>query len=210
MAHLNLDEQEQISKLKYFWRDYGKYIIGILIVAIITYSSSELLSWKSEKQSAEAAIVYEQFTTDYSNNNIANIYKEAEQLQKDFPKNEYTSFAVLTAAKVAFVNKDLVKASQYLYWVISHTKDNSLANIAKLRLADVYIDQKKSDEALKLMMEKTTAAFQPLFYEKRGDLYLAIDNKFKARDAYKAALDAASSNQELAQEIQMKLDILGN
>ncbi len=209
MAHLNLDEQEQISRLKYFWRDYGKYIIGILIVAIITYSSSELLTWKNQTQSAQAAIIYEQFTVDLTNN-IPNAYKEAEKLQKNFPKNEYTAFATLLVAKTAFTNKELDKASSYLLWVISHSKDNSLVNIAKLRLADVYIDQKKSDEALKIMMEKTTPGFQPLFYEKRGDLYLAIDNKMKARDAYKAALDAASSNQELAQEIQMKLDILGS
>ena len=210
MAHLNLDEQEQISKLKYFWRDYGKYLIGFLFVIIVVYASSELWTYKSETNAKEAAIVYAKFTDAMTNKDTKKVYAINEQLEKDYPKTEYTAFASLTAAKVAFSNADLTRSATYLKWLISNAKDKSLIAIAKIRLADVYIDQKNTKDALALMMEKVEPEFQALFYEKRGDLYLATNDKLKAVDSYKAALDSATGNQDLAQAIQMKLDILGS
>ncbi|MFN8769947.1 MAG: YfgM family protein [Neisseriaceae bacterium] len=210
MVRLNLDEQEQISKLKYFWRDYGKYVIGFLLVVIIAYSSSELLTYRYKVNAQKAAVIYSTFTDAVSANDIKNVYLTIDQLQREYPKTEYTTFATMWAAKIAFNNHDLIKSSDYLKWLISNTRDKSMVEIAKLRLADIYIDQKNTKDALSLMMDKTTPEFQALFYAKRGDIYLVLNNKLKAIDAYKAALDSSSGNQELAQALQMKLDVLGN
>lgn len=210
MARLNLDEQEQLNRLKYFWRDYGRYIISFLLVVIIAYGSSELWEYRIEQNTKKAAIIYDKLTQSISNNDIKSVYKLTQQLGTQYPKTEYTAFANMLAAKISFTAGDLNSTVSYLKWVVANARDKGLVTIAKLRLADVYIDQKNTKQALELMMGKTEAEFQPLFYEKRGDLYVVMNDKAKAADAYKAALDSATGNQDLIQDIQMKLEILGN
>lgn len=210
MAHFNLDEQEQISKLKYFWRDYGKYIIGFLIIVIVAFVSSEIWSYKAKSDSKEAALIYAQLTDAISSNDNNKVYSITDKMETSFPKTEYTVFASLWAAKLAVDTKNTDKAISYINWVIKNAKDKSLVSVAKLRLADIYIDQKKIKEAVDITMEKVDTDFQALFYAKRGDLYLVTNDKAKAIDAYKAALQVAGGDQELVQAVQMKLDVLGN
>ncbi len=144
------------------------------------------------------------------NNKVKDSYLLADDLEKSYPREEYSAFASMMAAKIAFKNNDLDKASAYLNWVLANASDESLLDVVKIRLADVYIDQKKFTEALALMMQKPLAEFQPLYYEKRGDLYLVRGDKLRARDAYKAALQSGSDNPDFSEQVQMKLDILGS
>ncbi|MCE3268480.1 MAG: hypothetical protein K0R49_732, partial [Burkholderiales bacterium] len=45
MAHFDLHEQEQLTRLKYFWRDWGKYIIAVLVIAVMAYVAEVI--WES-------------------------------------------------------------------------------------------------------------------------------------------------------------------
>ena len=210
MARLNLEEQEQISKLAYFWRDYGKYIIGIIIVVIVAYSSNEVYQWKTKEKAAQAAEIYSKLEKAALKNDAVITYNLASQMQAEYPKIEYTTFANMMSAKVAFAHKDLDKASIYLNLVIKSSKDKYLVDIARLRLADVYIDQKKTKEAMDRMQEKTVSELMPLYHEKMGDLYFIMNEKIKAHNSYKIAMGLATGSPDLAQAIQMKLDALGN
>ncbi|MFN7095210.1 MAG: tetratricopeptide repeat protein, partial [Burkholderiales bacterium] len=69
MPHFDLEEQEQLSKLKNFWRDWGKYVVGIIVVSLIVYLSNRIWVWKNEHQAAEAAKVYAQFTSSVEGGN---------------------------------------------------------------------------------------------------------------------------------------------
>lgn len=210
MAHLDLHEQEQLDKIKYFWRDYGKYLIGLIVVIVIAYVSS--LIWKShnEKQSREASLVYANLTTAIGKSDIQQAVTLTEQLELKYPKTEYASLASMWLAKKVFAEGDLNSAIKYLSWTIKHTKDKGLIAISKVELANVYLDQKKYDQALKLMLKKTEKEFEPLFYAKRGDIYLVEGEKAKAREAYKEALTKAGDSASISQELHFKLDLLGD
>jgi len=210
MAHFNLEEQEQINKIKYFWKDYGKYILGLIIIVVVVYASSALWAYKSENDAAQAAVIYAKFTTVANNNDSKNMYLLADELQQKYAKTEYASFASMWAAKVAFKARDLTLASNYLNWVTLRSRDKSLVMVAKLRLADVYLEQNKTDQALAITLEKVAPEFQGLFYAKRGDIYVVAKQKAKAIDAYKAALSVSEGSQDLQNLVQMKLDVLGN
>jgi len=209
MAHFDLQEQEQLSKLGYFWRDWGKYVIGLLVVVIITYLSSIIWNYKSSKDAGEAALLYANFIG-ATQGDAKSAYIVVDKMEQKYPKAQYTAMASIWAAKLAYANKDIKRSKSYLNWTVKEAKDQGLVAIAMLRLADVQIEQKEFDAALRLLMQKHDANFDALFYTKRGDLYVARGNYAKARDAYKEALNKAGNDQNMTSSIQLKLDVLGN
>ena len=52
---LDLEEQEQIANLKSFWNRFGKYIIGVVTVALFTYAAFSGWNWYQRSQAVEAA-----------------------------------------------------------------------------------------------------------------------------------------------------------
>ncbi len=223
MVKLDLHEQEQLSKLTYFWRDYGRYIVGFLIVIIVAYVSNEIWETSIENQAKRASELYTNFTMAEKNLNTVELYKIAKELEQSTPKSQYATLASITAAKYAFSQKKYASAIDFLNWVINTSKDKGMVSIAVLRLADVYIDQKKFSEALKLLVDvssnksgagtseiNASSDFAPLFYEKRGDLYLAKGDFNKARDAYQEVLKRASGDESIKRSVQLKLDLLGS
>ena len=73
----------------------------------------------------------------------------------------------------------------------------------------MYIDQQKFDKAREMLKIKHDLAFDGLFYEGRGDMYIAMGDLNKARDAYKEGLQKAANDPSTQQAIQMKLDVIG-
>ena len=86
-------------------------------------------------------------------------------------------------------------------------KDSSVADIAKLRLARLYIAEGKLSDAETLLDTKLAVAYTSLVEELRGDLYVAKKDLQKAREAYDKAILSAGTNP--ARYLKMKRDNLG-
>lgn len=209
MAHLDLHEQEQVDKLKYFWRDWGKYIIAAVVLLVAGYVVSSSYGWYQQSQAQKAVGIYSDFNKNITAGNKDKAFSDADKLIADMSGTEYASMAGISAAKLAFDAKDYSKAVKYLSWVKDNSSDKSLATIATIRLANVYIDQNNFDKARELLKTKHDIAFDGLFYEGRGDLYVAMGDLAKANAAYKEGLQKAANDPSTQQAIQMKLDIIG-
>lgn len=207
---LNLEEQERIDTLRYFLRDWGKYIVALIAVIIIAYTVDSLWGWYQVRDSSKAAVLYQNFSDALKSNNTKSLYSITDTMENNYAANEYTAMASIMAAKVAKTKDNNVLAEKYLKFVVTNAKNKGLCDVARLRLADVYIDEQKFNLVVPLLMEKHDKNFDALYYSKRGDLYLARGDLTKARDAYKEALKIAGDNQSVAEIIQMRLDVLGN
>ena len=210
MSKFDLQEQEQISNLKYFWQKAGKYIVAIIVVALIGYAVYSWYSWRNETRSKEAANIYAAFTEAFYSNDKEKLLSLSEHLENDYPSTQYATMSSLLAAKSTRDSNDITNSTKLLNWVINNSKDDGMVSIARLRLADVYIDEKKFDKAIKLLQAKHDPVFDPLYYSKRGDLYVSEGQLDKARDSYKEALKKAGNDSNIAQGIQMRLEVLGN
>lgn len=206
---LNLEEQESFDKLKYFIRDWGKYIALFIVAVIIIYAANSGWNWYQNRDSLNAAKSYQAFNSAFDAKNVNNVYSIANSMESNYPRNEYTAMASMLAAKTAKSRADNATAEKYLNFVIDNAKDKGLVDVARLRLADVYIDSHKFNLVIPLLMAKHDKSFDALYYSKRGDLHVAQGHLDEARTAYKAALKIAGDNQSVAQVIQMRLDILG-
>ena len=71
------------------------------------------------------------------------------------------------------------------------------------------LDEKKYDEALKLLAADHTESFDSLYLDMKGDVYNAQGKKDEARAAYKQALQKATSRGNYPATLQIKLDALG-
>jgi predicted negative regulator of RcsB-dependent stress response len=210
MAHLNLHEQERINALKYFWRDYGKYVVGIFVVAAIAYVSNILWVLNSKRQSSHAAVIYAEFTNAVNAKDTKTALDLANKLEYNYPKVEYAAYASFLAAKIAYTNNNLELAINYLKWINANARDKGLIQLVKLRLADIYVDQKKFDAALAVLKSKSEPEFEQLITTKRGDVYVASGDIAHARIAYKDALQNSVGDPAIMQIVQLKLDVLGN
>jgi predicted negative regulator of RcsB-dependent stress response len=131
-------------------------------------------------------------------------------LIESHPRSLYAALGALVSAKVQFDAGDLKTARAQLQWVVGQAQDPEIQAIARLRLANVLIDEKAYDDALKVLAAKPERPFEALFENVRGDVLVAQGKSADARAAYQAALAKVQPNDDAVRElIQLKLDALG-
>jgi len=204
----DLEEQEQIANFKAFWARFGNLIMGVLIVALLSYAGYNF--WNSHKrtQSVEASALYDELQAALAANDNARTQRIAADIQKKYDNTTYAQMAALGAAKTAFEANDLKTAKTQLQWVADHGNDEYKA-IAKLRLAGVLLDEKSYDAALKLLNEKFPDHFSAEVSDRKGDVLVAQNKLAEARQAYVAALAGMHKDNPGRQLVTVKLEAIG-
>jgi len=205
----DLEEQEQIAVIKDWWNKYGR-LLAVAIVAVLV-GVAGVQGWRHYRtqQSSSAAMLYSQLDTAEKSNEAKKVQDIAATLAGSHAGTTYAGMAALRAAKSFAGANDLVNAKQRLQWVVEHAKDDEMRDIARLRLAGVLFDEKKHDEALKLLDAKHVAAFDGLYADLRADILAAQNKRAEARAAYQIALEKSDPRSSYRQLIQVKLDALG-
>lgn len=221
MAALDLEEQEQLSELKTWWRMYGHLVTGG--VAAVALSVAGWLIWGSYQrgQTAQAAAVYQSVQNAAAAHDARKAREAAGELIEKFPGTAYAVLGALTSARQQFDAGDLKTAKAQLQWVTEKARDAEMRDLARLRLAHVLFDEKAFEDALKLLTEEPIAALAPRFADLRGDILAVQDKKAEARAAYQAALAKLDAAQKEAgaqggrdsgyrNSLQIKADALGD
>lgn len=211
MAHLDLEEQEQLAQLKSWWASYGNAIVMALVLGALVFSGWQGWRFWQDRQGAEASNLFETLTRAQQGAEAKAVRDSAGELLEKYSRTLYASMGALTSARYFFDKGDLKAAKAQLQWVIEQGSSEDFRDIARLRMANVLIDEKAYDEALKQLEAKHGAAFDSQFAALRGDILVAKGQVADARSAYKFALEKADpmKSRELRDSIQMRLDALG-
>ena len=129
-------------------------------------------------------------------------------LQQQFPKDTATTQASLQTAAALFQAGKLDDAAKAYQWVLANDKTPVFQAAAMQNLANVYIQQKKYDDALKTLAMPVSEPYQPLINETKGDVFAAQGKAKEAGEAYKLALDKLPENSGNRQFIRMKMSQL--
>ena len=97
-----------------------------------------------------------------------------------------------------------------MQWVLDNAREDEQKDVARLRLAGVLLDEKKHDEALKLLDTPRGASFDSLYADMRGDILALLGRRAEARAAYQTALENSDPRSNYRPMIQVKLDTLGD
>jgi predicted negative regulator of RcsB-dependent stress response len=211
MSSYDLEEQEQLAKLKAFWNDNGTAIMAAVTAVLVALAGWRLWGWYQVSQATQASAIYSELQKAAGAADQKRVRELAGTLLESHPRSIYASFAALVSAKAHFEAGDLKTARAQLQWVIDKAADPEVRAVARLRLAAVLLDEKAYDEALAVLAAKDQpAAFGALFDEARGDVLRAQGKPAEARAAYQAALGKLASGDAPGRElIQLKLDAVG-
>lgn len=205
----DLEEQEQIDALKAWWRQNGRIVIIAVIAALI--GGGAVAAWKRHQagQVEQAAQVFAAVEKGLRGNDPKQLKEAATKVMDQYGGTAYGALAALAYAKASFQEGDLKSAGEKLQWAIEHAKDDETQATARLRLAAVRLDEKKYDEALRLLQEKHPESFTGMFADLRGDVLLAQGKTAEAKAAYKEALDKLPQEGTYRLLVQAKIDAAG-
>lgn len=209
MAALDLQEQEQLDTLKAWWKDNGNFVLGALLVVVVAMGGWRGWQYYQNKQSAEAATLYAEFTRQLESNDAKRVNDAAAAVMEKFSGTAYASRAALMAAQVNESGKDIARAKTQLQWVIDHAGEATLKDVARLRLAAILLDEKAYDGAMKLLNAAHPDSFNGLYADLKGDVLSAQGKTEEARTAYKLAFEKTDAKSMYRNLIQMKMDALG-
>lgn len=204
----DLQEQEQIDELKAFWNRYGNFILTVLTVVLLAIAGYRGWGWYEARQAAGAAAVYEELRVAVEAKDPAKVGQAAGTLFEDYGRTVYARMGALLAARAHVSAGDLKAAKAPLQWVIDKGGDE-FAQMARLRLAGILLDEKAYDDGLKLLPMDGAGAYAGAYADRRGDLLLAQGKAEDARAAWRQALEKLPQRSPLRPVVEVKLDALG-
>jgi predicted negative regulator of RcsB-dependent stress response len=148
--------------------------------------------------------VYDEMLALRAQNNNADATVQAKKLLAHYRKTPYADMAALLLARDAILKKEYSEAIAQLNWVIDHTRNTSLREVARLRMARVFVAEQKPDAALDLLKKVNDKNYIGLIDEVRGDAFLAKQDPTAARTAYQLALQELPNAEVTRPILQMK------
>ena len=202
-------EQEELDKLKAWWKNYGNSLIFGVILGLVVLFGFRYWTNQKEQSLVAASALYDQMVQSLRTSNLGEAMKTGDTLIKDYASTPYAAMAALLHARVDHEAGDTVSARKNLQWVIDHAGDSGAIHSARLRLARLHVNSGEMDAALALANVKDQAGFEAEYQELKGDVLSAQGHRDEARAAYREALKHVPSGSPYLPVLTMKLDDLG-
>lgn len=190
----NLTDDEKLEQIKKWWSENGGSIVtGVVLGLAVLFGGKAWFSWQ-EKNAQNASNLYTVLMNSMAGGDAMAVSQRAGVLVTEYGDTPYAALASLALAKVRIEAGDLVAAQAQLEWVLENSKSDMLLDTARLRLARVLIAMENLDAAETLLNQVAKGdAFEPLYTEVRGDVYVARGNLTAANQAYQEALAATAA-----------------
>ena len=208
MATYDLEEQEKIDGLKSWWEAYGTLVMVVIATFIASMAGVKMWNYYQQQQIEQAAELYSSLLQIEAGGDTRKIGDAAQLVMTGFPGSGYASRAALISARASFEGGDVQNAKSRLQWTLDNTKEDELKDLVRLRLAGLLLDERKYDDALRLLDTKHGESFGGLYGDLKGDVLTAAGKVSEARAAYQMALDKMGKKGTYHNIVQMKLDAL--
>ena len=198
-----------------FKKNYLYLIIGLLI--IIFGSASYFFYTANVKEkiylSQEAYENYLNELTQFDGSEFKELEMQLEELKNTYDQSIYYHLANFQQAKIYFENGQQSKAMSLMEQLNSDLEQdkssrNFLRDISRIRLASIYIDLDRFEDA-KQLLDRNFDFFNSLKLEKLGDLEKINLNNKEAENYYKLAIET-SQNQTQINLLNFKLSSLAS
>lgn len=193
-------EEQQVEAIKRFWKENG---IAIIVGAVIGLGGLWGWQYYSDSQLAAKEAASQGYQEVVENLQADDGIVRAEAFLANHQSSGYAAMTALVLAAQEVENNNLEAALGHLQTAVQ-SKDGSLQNVAKMRLARVQLAMNEAQAALDSVAKIDAEAFTAQVEEIKGDAYVMLADFTNARLAYSAAVEADSANRI----VKMKLDNL--
>ena len=167
----DLQEQESIDQMKAWWDQWGTPITAAVCVVCLGFAAWNGWQWYQRNEAGKAAVAYAQLQQALVHNDAKNVSSLSTGLIDSYGTTIYAPMGALAAAQASLDAGDFTAAESRLKWVIESSKRPEYETLARVRLAGVYFDAGKLDEALKLVDEAKPEPRQvSLVLDRKGDI----------------------------------------
>ena len=204
-------DDEELAVIKDWWQRNGKPLLTGSVLALVLVFGWQGWQKYQANQAHGASMVYQQLLETALNPSgqpdPARVAELANTLKSDFADSHYAQYGSLFVAKVAVESGKLDDAAAELQAILDKPVDDTLAELARQRLARVLAAQDKVEEALKLLEGDADQAYLASREELKGDLLVQLGRNEDAYAAYVKAKGALAEEAAVG-GLQMKLDDL--
>jgi len=206
---LDLEEQEQLEELKAFWKQWGNAITWVCIVVLSAFAAWNAYQYWQRNQAAQAAALFDEVQRVQASGDTEKVERVFGDMKSRFGSTVYAAQTGLLTAKVLFDAGKADAAKAALQWVVSESADPGYSTIARLRLAGILLDAKDDAGALKLLEPDASPEFAALQADLRGDVYLDMGDRARAKAQYQLAYKGMDANEQYRRLVEVKLNSLG-
>lgn len=205
----DLSEKEQIDQMRAWWSEYGKYVLGGIVVGIVLIVGIGQYRSNMRATQIEASVLYETLFAAVADGDADEAETAANDLYINYASTVYPSQARLAMARLYMDKGRDQDAADALRAIVNDDSDSALGLIASLRLAKVLLYQNKAQTVVDLLSDRRESAYAARYGEALGDAYVALGHYSDAREAYALAMndDVTMPTVDRAL-VQMKLDDL--
>jgi predicted negative regulator of RcsB-dependent stress response len=184
-------EDEQLDKLKNWWKENSTSIIVGVVIAIIVSVSWKWYQTNQITQQLEARAIYLELVDKKD-------IKTFTKLKEQHSDSTYLPYAKLFMAQENFAKKQYTKTLSLLNEVKNEEAD-FFKHIASLRIATVYLTQNKYTKALaELNSVEEQQTFTGEYDTLKGDIYFFKKDITKAKEFYQKAIKNTQNESALA------------
>ena len=208
-----LSEKEQIEQIRKWWSENGRWVIAGVALGVAL-----LVGWNTwrnfvAERAAEASALYDELAAIVEESNPGDATRSraedlGRRLKGDYAATPYDEGGALVLARLYVSTGALDEAGAELQYVIDRGTDPELEMVARLRLAQVRLQQQRYDDAEAALAVDSPGAFTARIDELKGDLAYARGDHAAARAAYERALAEGEGGLVNRSYVQMKLDDL--
>ena len=201
--------------LDWFKKNYLYLICGLFLIALGSVSYFFYLANIKEKIYLSQA-AYENYLnelTKFGSSDFKELEIKLEELKNTYDQSIYYHLANFQQAKIYFENDQEIEAMNLMEQLNSDLEEdkssrNFLRDISRIRLASIYIDFDRFEDAQELL-GRNFDFFNSLKLEKLGDLEKIKLNNEEAENYYKLAIEM-SQNQTQINLLNFKLSSLAS
>ena len=185
----HMTNKEEAQWLINWWKNYGQ---GILIAVIIGLGLG--FGWRywteqNQQKDFEASNLYQQIQN-AQQANAASIDAAKDGLQKSYPNSIFTQLSILDDAKQLVSLGHVDQAITQLQTVVTKPKIPTLASLARLQIAQIYIAQNQPTQALDSLNAISDSSFEGLIDNNKAQAYALLNQPEMAKVYLNKAIDA--------------------
>jgi len=201
-----LTEEEQVERLKQWWKENGRSIIAGVVIGLGIFGGWQGWQIYETRKAEQGAATYDSFVQQARAEDAAATLNAAESLRDKFGQSAYADFAAMEAARQLAGEGRLDEAAAQLRTVHQSGSDAAIREIARLRLARILLAQDNLDETEALLAAPAPQAFAGELALLKGDLARARGQLDQARAEYQQARSLGAGD---SQWLDLILEDLG-